>query len=64
MAHEGLTAVLIILGFTLLLGYHFGPKNEIRKVKRTEGMVMLVPTGVLMLIIGLVVFSGILDVAP
>ena len=64
MAHEGLTAVLLILGSILLLGFYFGPRNEVRKVKRTEGMIMLVPTGVLMMIIAAIVFSGILDGAP
>ncbi|MHA1906133.1 MAG: hypothetical protein ACW98Y_02475 [Candidatus Thorarchaeota archaeon] len=64
MAHEGLTAVLITLGCILLLGYYIGPKNEVRKVKRTEGLVMLVPTGVLLIIIAVVVFSGILDGFP
>ena len=64
MSHEGLTAVLVILGVILILGFYFGPKNEVRKVKRQEGMIMLIPTGVLLIIIALVVFSGILDGAP
>jgi len=62
MAHEGFAATLIVLGVLLLLGYFFGPKNEVRKVKRMEGFVMLIPTGVILIIIALVVFSGILDV--
>lgn len=62
MAHEGFAATLIALGVILLLGYFFGPKNEVRKVKRMEGFVMLIPTGVILIIIALVVFSGILDV--
>jgi nitrogen fixation-related uncharacterized protein len=64
MAHEGLTVVLIALGCILLLGYFFGPKNEVRNVQRTEGMIMLIPTGVLLIIIALVLFSGVLDGAP
>ncbi|MDF1537875.1 MAG: hypothetical protein P1Q69_03125 [Candidatus Thorarchaeota archaeon] len=62
MAHEGFAVTLIALGVVLLLGYFLGPKNEVRKVKRMEGLVMLIPTGVLLIIIALIVLSGILDV--
>ncbi len=60
MAHEGYTLVMIILGLILFVGYYLGPRNEVRKVKRLEGMVMLVPTGALLIILGLIVFSGII----
>ena len=51
---------MIFLGLILLIGYYFGPRNEVRKVKRLEGMVMLVPTGALLIILALIVFSGII----
>ena len=60
MAHEGYTIVLIILGFVLLFGYLLGPRKEVRRVKRLEGMIMLVPTGVLLIILALVMYSGII----
>ncbi|NWF96248.1 MAG: hypothetical protein HXY34_08895 [Candidatus Thorarchaeota archaeon] len=60
MPHEPLATGLVILGFLLLLGYYLGPRTEIRKVKRTEGMVMLVPTGALLFLMATVIFSGIL----
>ncbi len=62
MPHEGFAVTLIVLGVLLLFGYWFGPRNEVRKVKRMEGFVMLIPTGVLLIILALIVFSGILDV--
>ncbi|MFW9909655.1 MAG: hypothetical protein ACFFEF_13875 [Candidatus Thorarchaeota archaeon] len=64
MAHEGFTIVLVFLGVVLFLGYYFGPKNEVRKIKRVEGKIMLLPTGIILIILALVVFSGILDIAP
>ncbi|MFW9918716.1 MAG: hypothetical protein ACFFED_03900 [Candidatus Thorarchaeota archaeon] len=60
MAHEGYALVMICLGVILLVGYLLGPRNEVRKVKRLEGMVMLVPTGALLVILALIVFSGII----
>lgn len=60
MAHEGYTIVMILLGFILLLGYFLGPRKEIRRVKRLEAMVMLVPSGVLLIILAMVVYSGII----
>ncbi len=58
MAHEGYTLFMIALGIILFIGYIVGPRNEVRKVKRMEGMVMLVPTGVLLIILALVVYFG------
>lgn len=60
MAHEGLSLFLIILGVILLLGYYFGPRNEVREFKRLEGKIMLIPTGVLLFIIAGIIFSGII----
>ncbi len=60
MAHEGLTLVLVVLGLLLLLGYYLGPNRETRAVKRIEGKIMLVPTGILLFILAAVIFSGIL----
>ncbi len=51
---------MIVLGLILFLGYLFGPHNEVRKVKRMEGLIMLIPTGTLLIILALVVYSGIL----
>ncbi|MHA1771646.1 MAG: hypothetical protein ACTSYL_08200 [Candidatus Thorarchaeota archaeon] len=60
MAHEGLSLFLIILGVVLLLGYYFGPRNEVREFKRLEGKIMLIPTGVLLFILAGIIFSGII----
>ena len=60
MAHEGLTAFLIVLGVLLLLGYHLGPNREARIVKRTEGKIILVPSAVILFILAAIVLSGIL----
>ncbi len=60
MAHEGYAIAIIILGLFLLLGYLLGPRNEVRRVKRLEGMVMLIPTGALLIVLALVVYSGII----
>ncbi len=64
MAHEGLSLVMVLLGAILLVGYYLGPRNEVRKVKRTEGKIMLIPTGVLLMILAIIIFSGVLDGAP
>ncbi len=60
MAHEGLTLFLGILGVILLIGFYFGPRNEARLVKRREGMIMLVPSAVLLFVLAIIVFSGII----
>jgi hypothetical protein len=60
MAHEGYTVVMILLGFFLLLGYFLGPRKEVRRVKRLEAMVMLVPSGLLLIFLAMVVYSGII----
>ncbi|MBY8996486.1 MAG: hypothetical protein KGD60_02050 [Candidatus Thorarchaeota archaeon] len=60
MAHEGLTAFLVILGMLLLLAFYLGPRNETRLRKRQEGMMMLVPSAVLLIVLAVVIFSGIL----
>ena len=60
MAHEGLAAFIVLLGVLLLVGYYLGPRNEARLVKRKEGMVMLVPSAVLLFVLALIVFSGII----
>jgi hypothetical protein len=60
MAHEGLAIVLLVLGSLLLLGYQFGPNREVRMVKRVEGKVMLVPTGLLLYLMAAIIWSGIL----
>ena len=58
MAHEGYTLFMIALGVILFIGYFLGPRNEVRRIKRMEGMVMLVPSGVLLIILALIVYSG------
>ncbi|MGY5855683.1 MAG: hypothetical protein RTS72_03730 [Candidatus Thorarchaeota archaeon] len=60
VAHEGLAAFLVILGGLLLLGFFLGPRTESRLRKRQEGMMMLVPSAVLLFILAVVVFSGVL----
>ncbi len=60
MAHEGLALFMALLGVILLAGFYFGPRTEARLVKRQEGMVMLVPSAVLLFILAAVVFSGII----
>lgn len=51
---------MVMLGVILLLGYYFGPRTEIRLVKRKEGMVMLVPSAVILFVLALIVFSGVI----
>jgi hypothetical protein len=60
MAHEGLAIFIMILGVLLLIGYYLGPRNEVRLVKRKEGMVMLVPSATILFVLALIVFSGII----
>jgi len=60
MAHEGLAAFLVILGVILFLAFYLGPRNEARLRKRQEGMMMLVPSAVLLFILAAVIFSGVL----
>jgi len=50
----------VLLGIILLLGYYFGPRTEARLVKRKEGMIMLVPSAVLLFVLAAIVFSGII----
>ncbi len=60
MAHEGLALFFVILGLLLLAGYSFGPKKEVRAVKRTEGFVMLIPSAAILFVLAIIVVSGIL----
>ena len=60
MAHEGLAAFLAILGALLLIAYYLGPRNEVRLRKRQEGMMMLIPSAVLLFIIAVIIVSGFL----
>ena len=60
MAHEGLAALLVILGALLIIAFLLGPRNESRLRKRQEGMMMLVPSAVLLFVLAVVILSGIL----
>lgn len=60
MAHEVLATSLAILGFLLLIAFHFGPHHEVRAIKRLEAKVMLIPSAVLLFILAAIVFSGII----
>lgn len=60
MAHEGLAAFLVILGVLLIIAFYFGPRNESRLRKRQEGMMMLIPSGVLLFVLAIVILSGVL----
>jgi hypothetical protein len=60
MAHEGLAIFMISLGVLLLIAFYLGPRNEARLRKRQEGMMMLIPSAVLLFILAAVVASGIL----
>jgi hypothetical protein len=60
MAHEGLSLLMMMLSGILLLGYYFGPRTEARLLKRKEGMIMLVPSAVLLFVLALIVFSGLI----
>ena len=60
MAHEGLSAFLIILGVLLLIAFYLGPRNESRLRKRQEGMMMLIPSAVLLFVLAIVILSGVL----
>ncbi|MFO7837494.1 MAG: hypothetical protein R6V83_12705 [Candidatus Thorarchaeota archaeon] len=60
MAHEGLTIGLVVLGVLLLLTYYFGPRTEVREVKRQEGFIMLIPSAAILFVIAALLFSGII----
>ncbi|TFG27395.1 hypothetical protein EU527_18620 [Candidatus Thorarchaeota archaeon] len=60
MAHEGLAIFLIVLGALLLLGFYFGPNNEIRLVKRNEGKIMLIPSAAILFVLAIILFSGVI----
>ena len=60
MAHEGLAAFMVILGVLLLIAYYLGPRNEARLRKRKEGMMMLIPSAVILFLLAAVVLSGVL----
>jgi len=60
MAHEGLVIFFFILSGLLLLGYYLGPNKEVRMVKRTEGKIMLIPSAAILIVLGIILYSGIL----
>ncbi|MHA2004624.1 MAG: hypothetical protein ACXABV_20395 [Candidatus Thorarchaeota archaeon] len=60
MAHEGIVALLIILGLILIISYQLGPSREVREVKRLEAKAMTLPSAVLLFILAAILFSGIL----
>jgi hypothetical protein len=60
MAHEGLAIFMVTLGVILLLAYYLGPRNEARLRKRQEGMMMLIPSAVLLFVMAVIIASGIL----
>ncbi len=60
MAHESLAVMLLILGLVLIISFYLGPSHESRKVKRFEAQIILIPTGVILLIMAAIVFSGVL----
>ncbi|TXT55133.1 MAG: hypothetical protein BAJATHORv1_40042 [Candidatus Thorarchaeota archaeon] len=60
MAHEGLTLAFVIMGILLIVGYQFGPNQEVREVKRLEAKVMLIPSAIILFVLAAIVFSGIL----
>ncbi len=60
MAHEGIVALLIILGLILVISYQLGPSKEVREVKRLEAKAMTLPSAILLFIFAAILFSGIL----
>jgi len=60
MAHEGVFALMVVLGVLLLLGFLFGPNREVRLVKRNEGKIMLIPSAIILFILAIILYSGIL----
>jgi hypothetical protein len=60
MAHEGIVALLVILGLILIISYKLGPSREVREVKRLEAKAMTLPSAVLLFILAAILFSGIL----
>lgn len=60
MAHEGIVIFLLFLGSVLIAAYLLGPGREVRKVRRTEAKVMLVPSGAILIVLAAILFSGIL----
>ena len=60
MAHEGLALALVLLGIFLLIAFNFGPKHEVRDIKRLEAKAMLVPSAILLFVLATIIFSGII----
>jgi hypothetical protein len=60
MAHEGIVALLVILGLILIISYQIGPNKEVREVKRLEAKAMTLPSAVLLFILAAILYSGIL----
>jgi len=60
MAHEGIVALLVILGLILIISYQLGPSKEVREVKQLEAKAMTLPSAVLLFILAAILFSGIL----
>ena len=51
---------MILLGVFLIVGFFLGPRKETRLVKRQEGMIMLMPSAVILFVLALILFSGII----
>ena len=61
VANEGLAVALIILGVLLLIGFYLGPKTEVRKIKRDEGKIMLIPSAIILFVLAVIFLSGIIS---
>ncbi len=61
MAHEGLVITLLILGILLIISFYMGPyRYENRRIKQFEAKIILIPTGVILIVMAAVLFSGVL----
>ncbi|MFW9847429.1 MAG: hypothetical protein ACFFD6_11815 [Candidatus Thorarchaeota archaeon] len=60
MAHEGMVALLVVLGLILIISFYLGPKKEVREVKRLEAKAMTLPSAIILFILAAILFSGIL----
>ncbi|MFW9800807.1 MAG: hypothetical protein ACFFD9_10245 [Candidatus Thorarchaeota archaeon] len=64
MAHEGIAALLAVLGIILFISYKLGPSKEVREIKRLEAKAMLLPSAIILFVLAAILFSGILGPFP
>ncbi len=59
MAHEPIVIFVELLGIILLISWFLGPRNSKEKRVYLESRIIMVPSSIIIMIIGLIILSGI-----